>query len=153
MTETKGWTDWTEPLQFLLYTVSKFLKTVKSISDITNMPVEGKCIGPNEISMRKCTLSKALAAYINYNLSSGNSEPFNTDFLKHYVYVSSVYKDALDLACEYIGENEHQMDLHGDEFSQTKESLLEDFVLYIEFTPDEWHTCRKLAKHIGKQAD
>lgn len=38
-----------------------------------------------------------------------------------------------EIVSEYIEESRHQTRLHGDEFPQTKEDLLEDFALYIKW--------------------
>lgn len=35
------------------------------------------------------------------------------------------------LVSEYMDESEHRMDLHGEEFPQTKEELLKDFEIYM----------------------
>jgi len=122
------WEDWTEPLEILFATAKEFLDTVKTISyRIRKLPDGGKLVVAPELYARKEKLAKALAAFV-----SCPKETWTTDFLEHYVYVSSVYRDAMAIVFEYIGENEHQMDLHGDEFAQTKEDLLKDFALYIE---------------------
>jgi len=114
------WEDWTEPLTVLLAKAKEFLKQI----DFSGFPRGGVLIEPPELYTRKEQLAKAFVAYIEDMLIG--------DFLEHYVYVSSVYRDAMAIVFEYIGENEHQMDLHGDEFAQTKEDLLKDFALYIE---------------------
>ena len=122
------WKDWTEPLEVLFTTAKEFIDTVRQISSrISELPIGGWCVGAPQIFTRKEELGKALAAFV-----SEPKELWTTDFLNNYVYVSSVYCDVMGLVFEYIGENEHQMDLHGNEFAQTESDLLEDFALYIE---------------------
>ncbi len=122
------WKDWTEPLEVLLAKAQEFLNTVKIISSrIHELPEGGKLIKSREHSSRSEELAKALAAFL-----SKPRKTWTTDFLQSYIYASSVYEDVFGFVFEYIGENEHQFDLHGDEFAQTKEALIEDFVLYID---------------------
>lgn len=136
------WTDWTEPLEILISNVKAFLATVKSISSLTDMPIGGRLVVAPELYTRKERLGEALAAFIawkEYGLANEdtftawteNKTVWTAEFLKDYVYLSSVYEDAYGLAFDYICENEHMMELHGDEFAQTKEELLEDFSLYV----------------------
>jgi len=114
------WKDWTEPLEVLLTKANEFLKQF----DFSSFPRGGVHIGPAEIRTRPMYLARAFIAYID--------NVFADDFLQDYVYTASVYKDVYDLVCEYIGENEHAVALHGDEFAQTEEALIKDFCLYIE---------------------
>jgi hypothetical protein len=131
------WEDWTEPLEVLFATAKEFLNTVRTISyRIRNLTDGGKLVVAPKLYTRKEELAKALAAF-----ASDPKETWTTDFLENYVYVSSVYEDALDFVFMYIGENEHQMDLHGDEFAQTKADLLKDFHLYVEsWTSPYWRS-------------
>lgn len=122
------WKDWTEPLEVLLAKAREFLNTVKCISSrIHELPEGGKLIEPPELCSRTKELGGALGAFL-----SKPRKTWTTDFLQHYIYVSSVYEHVFDFVFEYIGECEHQFDLHGDEFAQTKEALIKDFALYIE---------------------
>lgn len=114
------WKDWTEPLEVLLANVKEFLAQI----NFSDFPQGEKSIGPPELYTRKEVLAKAFVAYMDDMLIG--------DFLANYIYVSDVYRDAMAIVFEYIGENEHQMDLQGDEFAQTKDGLLKDFALYIE---------------------
>ncbi len=125
----RQWKDWTEPLELLLAEVKRFMDDVKAISSLTDMPIGGRRVDPPELYTRKEPLAKALNAFMTWK---ERKMIWTTEFLGDYVYVSSVYEDAYSFAFEYIGENEHQFDLHGDEFAQTKEALLEDFALYVE---------------------
>jgi len=119
------WENWTEPLEILFATAKEFLDIVSD--RIRKLSNGGKLVVAPKRYHRGEELAKALAAFV-----SDPKEIWTTDFLEHYVYVSDVYKDAMAIVFEYIGENEHQMDLHGDEFAQTKADLLKDFALYIE---------------------
>lgn len=122
------WEDWTEPLEVLFTTAREFLDTVRQISSrIHELPIGGQCIAAPQLFTRKEELGKALAAF-----AREPKELWTTDCLNNYIYVSSVYCDVMGLVFEYIGENEHQMDLHGNEFAQTEFDLKEDFALYIE---------------------
>ena len=123
------WEDWTEPLEVLFTTAKEFLDTVRLISSyIHELPIGGKCIAAPNIFTRKEELAKAFGAFceVPHGL-------WTTDFLNNYIYVSSVYCDVMGLVFEYIGENEHQMDLHGNEFAQDASALKKDFALYIEY--------------------
>lgn len=114
------WEDWTEPLKVLLAKAEEFLEQI----DFSNFPRGGILIEPPELYIRKEQLAEAFDAYIA-NILVG-------DFLEFYVYASSVFEDMYGFVFEYIGENEHQMDLHdGDEFAHDETSLLEDFCLYM----------------------
>lgn len=115
------WEDWTEPLEILLAKAGEFLKQI----DFSGFPRGGVLVEPPELYKRKEQIAEAFTAYANDMLTG--------DFLQYYVYTSSVYRDVYSLVFEYIGENEHQMDLHGEEFAQTEADLLEDFFLYIEY--------------------
>lgn len=131
------WEDWTEPLEVLFTTAKEFIDTVRQISTrISELPIGGQCIVAPQLFTRKEELGKALAAFVRWNLSTEpTTEPkglWTTDFLNNYIYVSSVYCDVMGLVFEYMGENEHQMDLHGNEFAQTADDLKKDFALYIE---------------------
>lgn len=134
--KNRQWKDWTEPLEVLLAKTREFLDTLKSISSLTDMPIGGKVIGLSDLNVRRGLLYKALATCVRgpsqKNLYGEDREPWTSDFLSHYLYVSSVYEDAMVIVFEYIGENEHQMTHHGDEFAQTKAELIEDFALYAE---------------------
>jgi len=121
------WTDWMEPLEILMLKVQYFLYCVKKISSLDEFPQGGKLVEGRELYTRKEELAKALAAFVMVP-----RKIWTTDFLANYVYVSSVYEEAYALVFEYIGENEHQFDLHGDDFAQDEVALLEDFALYIE---------------------
>ena len=113
------WDDWAAPLGILLAKADEFLKQIY----FSNYPRGGILVQYPGLYLRKEELAKAFEAYITDMLIG--------DFLKDYVYVSTVYEDAYSFAFEYIGENEHQMELHGDEFAQNETDLLEDFCLYI----------------------
>lgn len=113
------WKDWTEPLGILFAEAKEFLEQI----DFSDFPKGGKLIEGRPLYTRKEELAKAFVAYME-NVLIG-------DFLADYVYTTSVFSDTLSFVFEYIGENEHQFDLHGDEFAQTKEELLEDFTLYV----------------------
>lgn len=123
------WEDWTEPLEVLFTTAREFLDTVRQISSrIHELPIGGQCIAAPQLFTRKEELGKALAAF-----AREPKELWTTDCLNNYIYVSSVYCDVMGLVFEYIGENEHQMNLHeSDEFAQTEFDLKKDFALYIE---------------------
>lgn len=126
------WEDWIEPLDVLFTKATEFLGTLRLISSrIHELPEGGRLIVAPELYTRKEELGKALAAFVY--------EPkrlWTTDFLDNYIYTASVYEDALGFVFEYIGENEHRTDLHGNEFAQTESDLLEDFALYV----DNWQS-------------
>ena len=127
------WKDWTEPLEVLLAKAREFLKLL----DPSDFPRGGKCVVAPELHTRKEELAKAFVAYMDSAISLHPKRDIdnllaNRSLLVNYVYLTSVYEDVYGLVFEYIGENEHQMDLHGDEFAQTKETLLEDFTLYVD---------------------
>ena len=131
------WEDWTEPLEVLFATAKEFLNTVRTVSyRITKLQDGGKLVVAPKLYTRKEELAKALAAF-----ASDPKEIWTTDILEHNINVSDVYNDALNYVFEYIGENEHQMDLHGDEFAQTKADLIKDFCLYLEsWTSPYWRS-------------
>lgn len=145
MTDGK-WEDWTEPLEILLATAKEFLDTVKAISyRIRKLPDGGRLVVAPELYTRKEELAKALALFIKHMNARAKNEneakipTWETDFLTNYIYVSDVYEDVIHFVFEYIGENEHQANLHGDEFAQTAETLLEDFALYVKsWTSPYW---------------
>jgi len=134
------WEDWTEPLEILFATAKGFLDTVRTVSyRIRKLPDGSRLVVAPELYTRKEELAKALAACITF--ASDPKEIWDTDFLANYIYVADVYEDTFDFVFHYIGENEHQMDLHGDEFAQTAETLLEDFALYLKsWTSPYWRS-------------
>ena len=137
------WENWTEPLEVLLDVVKQFIETVKCISSLTDFAKGGECIESPKIYTRKEDLSRALATctMIRLGLAIPPKDIWTTGFLANYIYITSVYEDAYDFVFDYIGENEHQMDLHGDEFAQTKADLLEDFCLYLgSWTSPYWRS-------------
>lgn len=113
------WEDWAEPLKVLLAKADEFLSQI----DFSDYPKGGQLVEGRELHTRKEVLADAFRGFMEDTLVG--------DFLEHYIYVASVYEDVYGFAFEYIGESEHQMALHGDEFPQTKEALLEDFALYV----------------------
>lgn len=122
------WEDWTEPLEVLLSKVKEFIDTVKLVSSrLQELPEGGKLIELPELCTRHEALGKALSAFL-----SVPRRVWTADFLGNYIYAASVYEDVYGFVFEYIGESEHQMDLHGDEVPQTKLELLKDFALYVE---------------------
>lgn len=122
------WEDWSEPLEILIANVNGFLSGLKSISSLKDMPIGGRLVEVPELYTRKERLAKALSHFITWK---DRKIVWTTEFLENYVYLSSVYEEAYALVFEYICENEHQFDLHGDEFAQNETGLLEDFALYI----------------------
>jgi len=121
------WEDWIEPLEILLAKTKEFLDTVKQISSrIHELPKGEKRVESSVHLIRIKEFGKALAAFL-----SEPKEIWTTDFLKDYIDVSSIYEDAFSLVFEYIGEHEHEVDLHGEEFAQTEANLLKGFAQYV----------------------
>lgn len=127
------WIGWIEPMQILLKKhAENFIGSLLNAGALDDFPKRGKLVEIPEIYTCKEELAKAFSGYLAYNAHC------TTDFLEHYVYLTSVYEDVYGLVFEYIGEHEHQMDLHGDEFAQSEVALVEDFALYIANWPSSY---------------
>lgn len=129
------WEDWTEPLEVLLSSTKVFIDTLKAVSQrIHELPEGGRLVEAPELYTRKEELAKAFTLFVLRHMNAKDEAKiptWDTAFLDNYIYVSDVYEDVMSLVFEYIGENEHQVDLHGDEFAQTEIDLREDFAIYI----------------------
>lgn len=119
---TSQWKSWQDPLAILIEEVTEWLEK----QNLTSVSQEADHIA---ISKRKVKLIHALGRGLAEDAETESID----NILSLYVYQTDIWADAFNLIFEYIGENEHQFELNGAEFADTRPELIDDFSIYVQY--------------------